>query len=130
MTNSDCRIVSGYAHSRSTGRTARCPLYRQTPLLRLEDVAAEAGVAEVLYKDEGGRLGLGSFKALGGAWAVSWALRDAVSARSGTAPDLADLAGRSLAEITRTLTVTCVRQYRRIRNRAWAATAMASYRQS
>jgi diaminopropionate ammonia-lyase len=36
----------------------------------LPPIAAEAGVAELLYKDEGHRFGLKSFKALGGAYAV------------------------------------------------------------
>jgi diaminopropionate ammonia-lyase len=44
--------------------------YAPTPLRRLAAMAREAGVADVLYKDEGHRFGLGSFKALGGAYAV------------------------------------------------------------
>src|SRR3954468_10948311 len=44
--------------------------YAATPLLPLPDVAAAARVAAVHYKDEAGRFGLGSFKALGGAYAV------------------------------------------------------------
>lgn len=45
--------------------------YAPTPLVEVTDVAAAAGVASVLFKDESSRFGLGSFKALGGAWAVS-----------------------------------------------------------
>jgi diaminopropionate ammonia-lyase len=45
--------------------------YAPTPLLELRALAATAGVARLLYKDEGGRFGLGSFKALGGAYAVA-----------------------------------------------------------
>ncbi|MGQ3303364.1 MAG: diaminopropionate ammonia-lyase [Phenylobacterium sp.] len=44
--------------------------YRPTPLLSLGRIAAEAGVAEVLYKHEAHRFALKSFKALGGAYAV------------------------------------------------------------
>lgn len=44
--------------------------YKPTPLLSLETIAAEAGVASVLYKHEGRRFALKSFKALGGAYAV------------------------------------------------------------
>ncbi|MEZ5823768.1 MAG: diaminopropionate ammonia-lyase [Geminicoccaceae bacterium] len=44
--------------------------YRPTPLRRLDGLAARIGVASLHYKDEGGRFGLGSFKALGGAYAV------------------------------------------------------------
>lgn len=46
------------------------PGYAVTPLLSLDAMAREAGVAAVLYKHEGHRFGLQSFKALGGAYAV------------------------------------------------------------
>ncbi|MDP6385941.1 MAG: diaminopropionate ammonia-lyase, partial [Planctomycetota bacterium] len=46
------------------------PGYAQTPLVALEGLAKTLGIAELHYKDEGGRFGLGSFKALGGAYAV------------------------------------------------------------
>ncbi|MCJ8054656.1 diaminopropionate ammonia-lyase [Shinella curvata] len=41
-----------------------------TPLVPLPEIAELTGVAGVYMKDEGQRLGLGSFKALGGAYAV------------------------------------------------------------
>lgn len=44
--------------------------YAPTPLRNLAPLAASAGIAEILYKDEGLRFGLRSFKALGGAYAV------------------------------------------------------------
>ena len=47
------------------------PNYLATPLLHLSGLTTELGVADILYKDEGKRFGLGSFKALGGAFAVS-----------------------------------------------------------
>ncbi len=45
--------------------------YAPTPLIDLAGMADACGVARLAYKDEGGRFGLGSFKALGGAYAVS-----------------------------------------------------------
>jgi diaminopropionate ammonia-lyase len=44
--------------------------YAPTPLRSLPTIASVCGVAEVLYKDEGHRFELMSFKALGGAYAV------------------------------------------------------------
>ena len=44
--------------------------YAPTPLRDLRAVAGQAGLGQVLYKDEGHRFGLRSFKALGGAYAV------------------------------------------------------------
>lgn len=51
------------------------PEYAVTPLHRLRRRAASLGIAELLYKDESGRLGQGSFKALGGAYAATLKLR-------------------------------------------------------
>lgn len=45
--------------------------YQPTPLVPLAGLARELGIAELSYKDEGSRFGLGSFKALGGAYAVN-----------------------------------------------------------
>jgi diaminopropionate ammonia-lyase len=44
--------------------------YASTPLLSLDSFARETGVGAILYKHEGHRFGLKSFKALGGAYAV------------------------------------------------------------
>ncbi len=49
--------------------------YAPTPLHRLNDLAAELELGQVIYKDEGPRFGLGSFKALGGAYAALRVLR-------------------------------------------------------
>lgn len=43
--------------------------YAPTPLYHLQALAAVLGLGEIHYKDEGPRFGLGSFKALGGAYA-------------------------------------------------------------
>lgn len=45
--------------------------YSPSRLVALDGLARKAGVAGVFYKDEGARFGLGSFKALGGAYAVN-----------------------------------------------------------
>ena len=55
---------------RAKEEIASWPGYAPTPLLLLPDAAEAARVASVHWKDEGGRFGLGSFKALGGAYAV------------------------------------------------------------
>ncbi len=44
--------------------------YEPTPLHKLDDLAKHLGVDTIYCKDEGYRFGLGSFKALGGAYAV------------------------------------------------------------
>jgi diaminopropionate ammonia-lyase len=47
------------------------PNYEETKLTSLSKVANWCGVKSVVYKDESTRFGLGSFKALGGAYAVA-----------------------------------------------------------
>ena len=49
--------------------------YAPTPLLALDELAAAAAIDKIFYKHEGGRFGLGSFKALGGAYAALRVLR-------------------------------------------------------
>ena len=44
--------------------------YAPTPLHHLRALAEALGLGDILYKDEGPRFGLGSFKALGGAYAA------------------------------------------------------------
>ncbi|MGH3666210.1 MAG: diaminopropionate ammonia-lyase, partial [Egibacteraceae bacterium] len=46
------------------------PSYSQTSVVPLPDLAAELGIGELWMKDESERIGLPSFKILGGAWAV------------------------------------------------------------
>jgi diaminopropionate ammonia-lyase len=60
------------------------PGYAPTPLRNLAGLARALGVATVWLKDESGRFGLGSFKALGGAYAVAQLLAQAD--RRGSAP--------------------------------------------
>lgn len=50
---------------------AQCPAARETPLHAVETLAREASVAALHLKDERGRMGLGSFKALGAAYAIA-----------------------------------------------------------
>ena len=54
------------------------PGYKPTPLRFLPKLAARAGIGAILYKDEAERFGIGSFKALGGAYAVFKLLRKTI----------------------------------------------------
>ena len=58
--------------------------YAPTPLHDLPEIAKRLGVARVVFKDESARFGLGSFKALGGAYAVAYLAKQAEAA--GTHP--------------------------------------------
>ncbi len=51
-----------------------CPKHTATPLHVLSGAAQSLGVATIMLKDESGRFGLGSFKALGAPYALAQAL--------------------------------------------------------
>ncbi|WP_375692072.1 pyridoxal-phosphate dependent enzyme [Pseudooceanicola sp. LIPI14-2-Ac024] len=57
----------------------RCPRHTVTPMVQAAALAKAAGVAEVWFKDERTRMGLGSFKALGAANVIA---HDGVAGRA------------------------------------------------
>ncbi|MGJ8622621.1 MAG: pyridoxal-phosphate dependent enzyme [Yoonia sp.] len=59
---------------------AKCPAHQPTPLRDMPDLAALMGVARFHIKDEGARMGLGSFKALGAAYAIAREAAEKVAA--------------------------------------------------
>jgi diaminopropionate ammonia-lyase len=112
--------ASGYR--RAKAEITSWPDYAPTRLRDLPDVAREAGLGVVRYKDEAERFGLGSFKALGGAYAVTQLLATEL-ARRGIAPSAtsADLASGRYAAATREITATCATDGNHGRSVAWGA---------
>lgn len=106
----------GYRRARA--EIASWPGYAPTPLHRLDF----PGPASVHYKDEGSRFGLGSFKALGGAYAVL-RLIQAELARRGVANNAsgAALEAGEYREAARQITVTCATDGNHGRSVAWGA---------
>ncbi|XPG48606.1 diaminopropionate ammonia-lyase [Variovorax sp. KK3] len=99
---------------------ASWPGYAPTPLVSLDDVARAAGVGSVLYKDEGGRFGLGSFKALGGSYAVQRLVAKNLREATGRDIPVDDImAGKLGADCG--LTVACATDGNHGRSVAWAA---------
>jgi diaminopropionate ammonia-lyase len=96
------------------------PGYAPTPLALLPGLAAAAGVTAIGFKDESGRFGLGSFKALGGAYAVARHLIRTLAGEGITARS-ADLAAGRFADRTRSITVTCATDGNHGRSVAWGA---------
>ena len=94
------------AAARPLAALSRCPAHAETPLIALPGLAARLGVKQVWFKDERGRMGLGSFKALGGAYAVMRRLEDALSAELGRPPAPDALIGDTAKRVAKRLTVT------------------------
>jgi diaminopropionate ammonia-lyase len=107
---------------RAKQEIASWPGYAPTPLLSLPELAKSARVASIHWKDEGGRFGLGSFKALGGAYAVMKLLQAELSrhgvANAATAEELAE---GKYKDATSAITVTCATDGNHGRSVAWGA---------
>jgi diaminopropionate ammonia-lyase len=80
------RILSEAGFEAARREITAWPGYAPTPLLALDGLARAAGLAKLWYKDEGDRFGLGSFKALGGAYAVYRTLAAELARRRGLEP--------------------------------------------
>ncbi len=114
-------IMSAAGHAAAFAEITRWPGYAPTTLVPLDDVARALGLAAVHYKDEGSRFGLGSFKALGGAYAVRQHLAGVLAAELGHAVTTeALLAGHHRAR-TEAVTVATATDGNHGRAVAWGA---------
>lgn len=78
-----------------------------TPLHALPGLAAELGLGALHVKDEGYRLGLGSFKALGGAYALMRLVQDAASEQLGRDVAADELMSEEVRGVAAGLTFAC-----------------------
>lgn len=78
-----------------------------TPLLALPCLASKLGLRSIHMKDEGHRLGLGSFKALGGAYAVVRLVLAEAERRHGRSFAFSEMTGPEVRAVAESITVTC-----------------------
>ena len=103
-------------------RVSKWEGYQVTPLISLPGLAKELGISSLHYKDEGGRFGLGSFKALGGAYAVYQLLSRIIIAATGVEKiNLEDLKNGTYAEHVKGVTVSSATDGNHGRSVAWGA---------
>ncbi|WP_224544624.1 diaminopropionate ammonia-lyase [Mesorhizobium sp. CA16] len=81
--------------------------HAETPLHALPALADRLGVAALYVKDEGQRLGLGSFKALGGAYAVMRLVLEEAGKRFGRDVDIGEINDPKLRAIAAQMTFCC-----------------------
>jgi diaminopropionate ammonia-lyase len=116
------QVLNLEAFERARVEISSWPGYDETPLHDLNGLAAAAGVARLWYKDEAGRFGLGSFKALGGAYAVQRILIEQIEGETGAKEVTpGDLLAGTYREITDRVTVTCATDGNHGRSVAWGA---------
>lgn len=115
-------VLSAGGFRRAKEEIATWPGYAPTPLRDLAELAREAHLGALRLKDESSRFGLGSFKALGGAYAVEALLMNEL-ARRGVAASAAtaDLADGRYRDATQAITVTCATDGNHGRAVAWGA---------
>lgn len=81
--------------------------HRETPLVSLSNLAGRLRVRSIHVKDEGHRLGLGSFKALGGSYAVIRLVVEEAERQLGRKVDIAELHAPEVNAVASRLTVAC-----------------------
>lgn len=78
-----------------------------TPLHALPGLARELGIGALHVKDEGFRLGLGSFKALGGAYALMILVQEEASRRLDRPVAVTELTSGAVRDVAATMTFAC-----------------------
>jgi diaminopropionate ammonia-lyase len=102
------RDLIGRSHAEDARRFLElCPEYRATPLLSLCDLAAEFGLAGVYLKAEWNRMGLPSFKALGGVYAVALLVLARAEAALGRPIRAEEWRSPPIQSIASGITITC-----------------------
>src|ERR1700738_3849029 len=102
LAEADAEMLGQFAPGEVERFLSCWPHHRPTPLLGLPSLASRVGVHSIHMKDESHRLGLGSFKALGGGRAVVRLLLEEAERSIGPQdnvgellePDLPDVAQR------------------------------------
>ncbi|NDE46720.1 MAG: diaminopropionate ammonia-lyase [Betaproteobacteria bacterium] len=106
---------AGFARAAAT--IQQWPGYAPTPLRILQGQAKRLGLREVFFKDESGRFGLGSFKALGGAYAVYALLCDKLELQDGSLL----WSDQNVRQAAKAITVCCATDGNHGRSVAWGA---------
>ncbi|MIL10050.1 pyridoxal-phosphate dependent enzyme, partial [Salmonella enterica subsp. enterica] len=86
---------------------AERPNSAATPLHALPSLAADLGIGALYVKDEGFRLGLGSFKALGGAYAVACIVVEEAAKRLARPVGFNELQSPAVRAVAQTMTFAC-----------------------
>lgn len=113
------RVITPQDFAAARTEISQWPGYSPTPLVSLASLATRIGVGAVLYKDEGPRFGLGSFKALGGSYAALRVLQREISARLGHAVTLADIRKGQYREEAAKITLVSATDGNHGRSLAW-----------
>lgn len=115
------QVISETDASDAYGEVSTWAEYQQTPLVRLSKLESYLGCGAVYYKDESTRFGLGSFKALGGAYAVLRYVAAEYLKQHGREVALGDIRQGSIKDFASSLTVVTATDGNHGRSVAWGA---------
>ncbi|MDE0406706.1 MAG: diaminopropionate ammonia-lyase [Alphaproteobacteria bacterium] len=113
------RVLTAAGFAEAAAEIAAWEGYAPTPLLELDGLAGALGLAGVLYKEEGSRFGLGSFKALGGAYAALLVLRREISDALGRPVSTAEVREGRHAGLASRITLVTATDGNHGRSLAW-----------
>jgi len=114
-------VISVEAAKTARDEITTWPGYTPTELVPLPGLAKQYGIGEIFYKDEGSRFGLGSFKPLGGAYAVFHILCDEIFKQSGLVVTSRDLIDGKHSDMAGNITVCAASDGNHGRSVAWGA---------
>ncbi|NKB26641.1 MAG: diaminopropionate ammonia-lyase [Rhodobacteraceae bacterium] len=120
------RVLSEGDFETARDEITEWPGYQPTPLVSLAHLANAINLSELRYKDEGPRFGLGSFKALGGAYAALRVLQRQISARVGHDVTLADIRAGRYADDCAAITLVSATDGNHGRSLAWGCQRFGS----
>jgi len=100
---------------------SKWPGYAATDLHTLTGISQKLGIKNLWYKDEAKRFGLGSFKALGGAYAVFVELKRIIQESTGKVATIEDLMDKRFDEQVSQVVVSCATDGNHGRSVAWGA---------
>ena len=113
------RVLSPEDFSTARNEITQWEGHAPTPLVSLAALAKRIGIGEILYKDEGPRFGLGSFKALGGSYAAQRVLQREVARRTGQDVSLEDIRTGKFADEVAAITLVSATDGNHGRSLAW-----------
>ena len=118
------RVLSKRDFSNAVEEITAWEGYAPTPLVVLNSLAAELGIDQIVYKHEGPRFGLGSFKALGGSYAALRVLQRELSRRLAQDVNLADIRTGKYREACAGITLVSATDGNHGRSLAWGCSTL------
>jgi diaminopropionate ammonia-lyase len=107
LADADAEMLGQFAPREVDRFLSYWPHHRPTPLLDLPSLASRIGVRSIHMKDESRRLGLGSFKALGGGPAVVRLLLEEAERSIGRKIDVGELHEPGVRAVAAGMTIGC-----------------------